>query len=163
MVTDDVDGRVTTTGSDFTAAVQQLCIDEAYRRRLAAGARATARKRFDPVTNANRLWALIEARASAPRGPFGYCTIDDLSPAALYLMSQGWAEADARTATSGVGSARLRSFIRGLSPVAAQVEGGLVQWRNAFPQDVLLRWMSALWHEASGADNIARAEFAGLR
>lgn len=162
MVTNGIDGRVTEDGVAFTAAIQELCDDYDARHRLGQAARATARDRFDPNKNAARLEAIIKARFEEPASGYGYVADHELTPAALYLISQGWEEEAAKSALLDGDRKALRDFAASLGTVAAKVEGGLIQWRNACPDDRNLRWLSAIWHEAVGADDIAKAEFAGL-
>ncbi|MEM1286673.1 MAG: glycosyltransferase family 4 protein [Pseudomonadota bacterium] len=162
MITDRIDGRVTTTGDDFTAAIQVLCDDEDARNRMGTAAKKTALDRFDPVKNADRMAQILDARALAPKSPYGYTVRKDLSPAALYLISQGWEEDVAVAALANDRRQDLERFAASLGHVAATVEGGLIQWRNACPDDANLRWMSGVWHEATGAHAIAHAEFASV-
>jgi|GEM_PF-4629498 len=163
MITHGHDGLVVQTGAAFTAALQRLCDDAALRHRLGQAARATAVSRFDPVRNAARMRDVLAARAKTPRSDFGFASKPDLKPAVVYLMSQGWVEAGAVAAVSGWSAGRrsdLERFAIGLSKVGAQVEGGLIHWRNTFPDDVVLRWMTGVWMHAAGDNETAKAEFA---
>ncbi|MEM1111628.1 MAG: glycosyltransferase [Pseudomonadota bacterium] len=165
MISNGKDGLVSSSGDGFVQAVQSLCDNKALRQRLGDGARASARRRFDPAVNAARMREAIGQRGAQARCHFGFSQAADLPASSLYLMSQGWTEAqagDAQACWQQGERQALADYATSLSEVAARVEGGLIQWRNAFPEDNVLRWLSASWHASAGDESTARAELAGL-
>lgn len=158
-----IDGAVAASGEDFTNAVQTLCDDPDLRERIGAAAKRTAMTKLAPAANALRMAQFLESRAKERKGPLGWTTRSELTPATVYLMSQGIAEDEARGMIENEDRLSLEAFAKALTETEARVEGGLIQWRNTHPGDPHLRSMSAAWHVFHGEAEIAVREYSGLK
>ena len=90
-----------------------------------------------------------------------------MTSGALFLVSQGWDEAEAADAVAAWMAGqddRLNDFALAASDNGFTVEGGIVHWRNHAPDDALLRAWSGQGLLRSGRPEAAQAEFdAALR
>lgn len=156
LVEDGVTGRVVGSPEAYTTALDQLARDPAERRRLGEAARRYVRQAFDPRRAAAAFAALYsrvmdlpkrEQRRFAPGLTAGerFARMLDAGEAP-FLRSMGGndPEADRQVAAA--------SFL------LAQGEGGILQFRNAYPQDPWLRHWSSLVLEAAGRFEAAARE-----
>jgi hypothetical protein len=165
-------GLVVSSAAQFTAAIERLYCDPALRCALGVAARKYAKAEFASHKHAARLAGVIEDAAVAPKRPLFerrsmLSDLVKLTPAALFLVSQGWPEdeaADAVTAWATDADDRLNAFAETASDACYKVEGGIVHWRNHQPTDPLLRSWSGYWLQRSGRHEEAKNEFdAALR
>jgi glycosyltransferase involved in cell wall biosynthesis len=172
FVENEKTGLVVSSAAEFSAAIERLYHDPALRVALGAAARAYAEAEFGSEKHPVRLAGVIEAAATAPKRPLfeGRSTSIDLArltPAGLFLVSQGWQEdeaADAVAAWAIDADDRLSAFAETASDAFYNVEGGVIHWRNHQPDDPLLRVWSGYWLRRSGRDQEAKNEFdAALR
>jgi glycosyltransferase involved in cell wall biosynthesis len=152
FVTDGKTGLVADSEHSFVAAIEHLHRNPDVRLALGRNARDHALKAFaveGPAADLTR--TLQDAAASAPRDPmdnFGPLASDDDCDAERFLVSQGWSPADAVAAVAdwqAGESDALERYAAALPDEAFQVEGGLLHWRNATPENALLRFWCALW------------------
>jgi glycosyltransferase involved in cell wall biosynthesis len=153
FVEDGVTGLVAADPESFGAPIERLYRDPALRARLGAAAREMARSAFDPRPHAERLLRLIEAALQVPKAPV-LAGGPDLSPAGLFLVSQGLSVETAREMardweTGSMAAALAR--IEGAPDDLFEVEGGILQWRNAMPGDPILAEWSRAWLAGRGA------------
>jgi glycosyltransferase involved in cell wall biosynthesis len=167
LVQNEKTGLVVSTPAEFTAAIERLYRDPILRSTLGAAARAHAKAEFGSDKHTARLAGVIEHAAAAGKRLLfiqSATSIDlgRLSPAALFLVSQGWSEdeaADAVAAWTADSDDRLSDFAEAASDACYKIEGGIVHWRNQEPGDPLLRAWSGYWLRRSGRHQDARSEF----
>jgi glycosyltransferase involved in cell wall biosynthesis len=172
FVENEKTGLVVSNAADFTAAIERLYHEPGLRRALGAAAKAHAESEFGSDKHAARLAGVIKGAMTSPKASLFMqrttsISLAHLTPAALFLVSQGWLEEEAADAvvawTAGNGD-RMSDFAEAASDVCFKVEGGIVQWRNHAPNDPLLRAWSGYWLRRSGRHQDARSEFeAALR
>jgi glycosyltransferase involved in cell wall biosynthesis len=172
LVENEKTGLVVSNAAEFTAAIERLYRDPDLRCALGAAAQAHAAVEFSLDKNAARLAGVIEDVARAEKRPLFVQRADAvdlgrLTPAALFLVSQGWPEDEAANAVAAWAAnadERLSEFAETASDVCYKVEGGIVHWRNHEPNDPLLRVWSGYWLRRSGNHQQATTEFdAALR
>ena len=167
LVQNGESGLVVPNAAGFTAAIERLYRDLRLRSALGAAAKSYAQAEFGSGKLAGHLARMIEHAAATPKRPLYIkrpTSIDlgQLTPAALFLVSQGWSEeeaADAVAAWVAGNDNRLSDFAQSASNICFTIEGGIVQWRNHEPNDSLLRVWSGHWLQRSGRDREARSEF----
>jgi hypothetical protein len=172
FVENEKTGLVVSNAEEFIAAIERLYRDPALRCALGSAARTYAEAEFDSDKHAARLAGVIEDAAAVAKRPLfaQHATSVDpgqLTGAGLFLVSQGWSEAEAADAAAAWVAGeddRLNDFATAASDVCFAVEGGIVHWRNHEPSDPLLRAWSGYWLQRSGRHQEARSEFdAALR
>lgn len=160
-------GLVAANEEDWAAAVDRLAADEVLRRRLGEQALQACRSRFDPATLAAAWVACVEAALGQPPRPRprlyadGTGTGAALFVAALgeragpFAVASGLADGDVAAAEEEIGRA---------TPVVTGGEGGIVHYRNTWPDDPVLRRWSGLVAAAAGRRDLADSELrAGAR
>jgi len=145
LVTDNETGLVVTTEDGYAEAIDRLAGDDGLRRHLGVNARRVARERFDPHRLA-AAWSNVLGEALArprrERPPLhGGSTGADLFIAALGEEAGPFA----RGASETVGEAEIAVIDHAIarsSPLVIGADGGLVHYRNTWPEDPLLdRWV----------------------
>jgi glycosyltransferase involved in cell wall biosynthesis len=167
FVENEKTGLVVSSPAQFTAAIERLYRDPELRIALGAAARTYAEAEFGSHKHVMRLAGVIEAASTTPKRPLFECgrtSIDlaRLSPAGLFLVSQGWQEdeaADAVAAWATDADNRLSAFAETANDAFYKVEGGVMHWRNHQPNDPLLRVWSGYWLRRTGRDREATDEF----
>lgn len=143
-------GLVCESERGYPAAIDRLASDDALRRTLGEAARDYARTAFDPVRNAARLRSLLEQVAAMPkraRPPMPGC---GLSGAGKFVSSLGGLAGDFAVSLDGEdvhGHDAVRGAderIAAANDVLARGEGGIIHYRNTYPDDAHLRLWSGL-------------------
>jgi glycosyltransferase involved in cell wall biosynthesis len=159
-------GLVAATEDEYASAIERLAFDPALRQRLGEGARRFARAAFDPIRwyragrrlllemmgELRRLRPPLSGAGESGAAAFVQSLGDQAGPFAISLAAPG-IYSDAQIAAAD-------REIAGVSPLLARGEGGVVHYRNAFPDDAHLRLWAGLVSGASGARTTALAEFA---
>jgi len=145
LVVDGETGLVATTEDGYAEGIDRLAGDDALRRRVGTNARRVARERFDPHRLA-AAWsdALAEALSmpKRERPPLH----EGATGAELFLAALGdeagpFATAASKTAGEAAIAAAEDAIARS-SAVVVGADGGLVHYRNTWPEDPLLnRWV----------------------
>jgi glycosyltransferase involved in cell wall biosynthesis len=158
-------GLVCATDADYPLAIERLAADDGLRRRLGAAAREFARRECDPVRNGVRFRAVFDAVAGLPvrvRDPLpGY----GQSAARRFVLALGemagpFAVSLGGSAESGPAAvAEADASIAAASAVLARSEGGVIHYRNSFPEDGFLRLWSGLIAAYGGDEETAAEEF----
>lgn len=143
LVADGETGLVATGENGYAAAVDRIAGDAALRRRLGENARVFARAEFAPARRARELQQLLREVMEGERRTRAVLPGAGESAAAGFvrmLGDQAGAFAAALGAAAG-GSAAAASDARiaSASALLARGEGGVVQHRNAHPDDPHLR------------------------
>ena len=158
-------GLVCATADEYAAAIERLSYDHALRLQLGEAARSHARTYFDPAPNAADLWTHFQDAARLPKRVRAPLSGRDLPAAARFVASLG--EKAGPFALSLVGTPRYTcqavkaadEAIGKSSAVLAQGEGGVIHYRNTYPDDALLRlWAGLIFRYAKDLTK-ARAEF----
>jgi glycosyltransferase involved in cell wall biosynthesis len=165
LVQHELTGLVCETENDYPRAIERLASDVGLRRRLGDAARDVARRHFDPVRNSMRFRTVFDAVAALPRR-----TRDPLpgrgdSAARRFVIGLG--EMGGPFAVSMQGApgyssrdvAQADTFIAQASEVLARSDGGLIHYRNMFPDDGFLRLWSGLVAAHAGDEAMAAREF----
>lgn len=158
-------GLVCENEADYPLAIDRLAGDPILRQRLGEAARAFAREYFDPVRNAARFHGIFESTLDLPKRPHVPLPGRDTSGAHRFVQSLGTlghAFETSLIADASISKDRLASAersIRHSSPVMTQGEGGIVHYRNTYPQDPHLHyWCGLISGHARDWDG-ARREF----
>ena len=164
FVEDGVTGLVVRTAEEFARAVERLHADPVERERLGENARVYAEENFDPEVLSLRLMEQLDEVCQKPKrslGPISQRDERGLLFAGLFLRSLGRPDhevaADLEAWRVGEGQ-QLDRAVAALPGAAFEMEGGLVQFRNASPDDPALRFWSGLWLLMRGRLQAARAE-----
>ena len=170
FVLNEKTGLVVSSAVEFSAALERLYHEPGLRFELGAAAKAHAEAEFGSHKHAARLADVVEDAAAGPRRPLfvrGSIDLCNLTPAALFLVSQGWSEEEADNAIAGWATGEddtFNDFAESATDACYKVEGGIVHWRNHEPDDPLLRAWSGHWLRRTGRHREARSEFdAALR
>lgn len=145
LVADGETGLVVTTDNGYAEAIDRLAGDDALRRRLGTTARRVARTRFDPHRLAAAWSDALETALSRPRRERSPLH-GGLTGAGLFLAALGDEAGPFATAASETAGeaeiAAAEDAIAGSSPVVVGADGGLIHYRNTWPEDPLLhRWV----------------------
>ncbi len=164
FVTHEVDGLIAADEAAFAAAIEDLYHHPGKRAALGRAARRTALAAFDTDRLAATLMDHVTATiASAPVRLADALGIGaSTSAAELFLLAQDWPAEAARSALAAweaCSGDALADYARGLGDDAFVVEGGVLHWRNQFPDDRLLRFFTAIFLERQGRLAEAQAEF----
>lgn len=155
-------GLVCQSEADYPAAIERLAKDGDLRRRLGDAARAHARDHFDPDRNAARFGHLFLSTLDSERQSPVPLPGRGQSGAKRFFKSlgpQGQAFKVSMAGREGYTAAELAAaddLIKRSSVVLANGEGGIVHYRQAYPQDPHLRLWCALTSMHAG--NTASAE-----
>ena len=143
-------GLVCASEHEYAAAIDRLASDEALRRKLGEAARDHARTAFDPVRNAARLRSLFEQVAAMPKRARPPMPGRGLSGAGKFVSSLGGLAGDFAVSVDGEevhGHDAVRGAderIAAANDVLARGEGGIIHYRNTYPDDAHLRLWSGL-------------------
>lgn len=156
LVEHEVTGLVAETEEEFSFAVARLASDPALTVELGLRARQYARREFDPARWTRKLRRIVadlceqepRRRAKLPVGA---------SAASGFVTSLG--EAGGHFGKSLLGEEVRDEQIAASSLVEANGEGGVVHYRNHFPDDPHLRLWSGLIAERAGANQLAAEEY----
>ncbi|QVL52796.1 MAG: glycosyltransferase family 4 protein [Cyanobium sp. M30B3] len=158
-------GLVCEHEADYPHAIDRLAGDPILRRRLGEAAHAFARETFDPVRNAARFHEIFETALSLRKRPHVPLPGRDAPGALRFVQSLGMLGhafqtslmADTSLSKDQIGAAE--DAIRHASPVMTQGEGGIVHYRNTYPQDPHLHYWCGLISLQAGNWDGARREF----
>jgi len=164
-------GLVCDREDDYPLAIEQLAEDAQLRRRLGDAAREFACDRFDHARNATRLHGIFDETAALPRRSRDLLPGANEAAARRFVRSLGDLAGPFATSVDAerkdlpaVGSADdIREAEEGIarsSAVLARGEGGIVHYRNTYPEDPHLRLWAGLIAEHAGDADTAAAEFA---
>lgn len=161
MVDHDLSGLVVDE-ADYPTAIDRLAGDAGLRARLGSGARSHAIRAFDPVPATHRFTALIDHLCAADRRSRSPLAGNGESAAGRFVRSLGSA-AGPLAVSLGVApgdQAAADQQIAASPTVLAHAEGGIVHYRNVYPDDPHLRLWSGLVAHHHGDHTLAAAEFA---
>ncbi len=158
-------GLVCEGEDDYPHAIDRLAEDASLRRRLGAAAQVYAREHFDPATNALRIRELFEATAALPRRSREPLPGLDAPAASRFVYSLGAVagpfaislEGAPRHSTDQIADAE--ETIAASSAVLARGEGGVIHYRNTFPDDPHLRLWAGLIARHNEDQRTAATEF----
>lgn len=162
LVDHECTGLVCESEAEYPAAVDRLASDDAFRRKLGAAARDHARQAFDPVRNAARFRSLFEQVAAMPKRVRPPMPGRDLPGAWKFVSSLGALAGDFAVSLDGEG-VHGRDAVRGAderiaaaNDVLARGEGGIIHYRNTYPDDAHLRLWSGLVARHRGGPDAGR-------
>lgn len=158
-------GLVCETEAEYAPMIERLASDIGLRRQLGDAARDFARRQFDPVQNSARFHAVFDAVAAVPRR--NREPLPGLGASAARRFVLGLGELAGPFVASLGGSpefprrvvAEADASIAKCSAVLARGEGGIIHYRNAFPDDGFLRLWSGLVAAHAGDRATAAREF----
>jgi hypothetical protein len=152
-------GLVCATESEYPQAIERLVRDAELRRRLGDAARDHAREAFDPVRNAARLRAMVESLAATPKRSRAPLEGAGLSGAGKFVASLGELAGPFAVSLEGATThscdavRNADSAIASSSDVVARGEGGVIHYRNTYPDDPHLRlWSGLIARHRGGPD-----------
>lgn len=141
LVEDGVTGVVVDSEDEYPAAIDRLAGDHRLRRRLGTDARRVARDRFDPHTLAARWAEVIDLALTLPRRQRPLLH-PGLSGSALFAAAMGDQAGPFRRSLDAPDDRSIDAEIAGSSPLVIGGDGGLVHYRNTWPEDRMLgRWV----------------------
>jgi glycosyltransferase involved in cell wall biosynthesis len=158
-------GLVCQSEADYPAAIRRLAGDDALRRRLGDAARDHARVHFDPDRNAARFGSIFRSVSEAPRRSPRPFPGRDTSGSRRFLESlgpQGHAFGVSLAGEQESSAAELAAAdcsIGQSSAVLTNGEGGIVHYRNAYPEDPHLRLWCGLTSLHTGKTASAERDF----
>lgn len=165
LISHERTGLVCRNEDEYPAAIDRLANDHALRRQLGDAARAHARNHFDPARNAADLWFHFTETARLPKRSRAPLPGRTLSAAARFVASLGEKAGPFALSLSGTPrhtpeAVKTADLEIGMSSaVLAQGEGGVIHYRNTYPDDALLRlWAGLIFRQAKNLAK-ARAEF----
>jgi glycosyltransferase involved in cell wall biosynthesis len=141
MVRHEITGLICESESDYPRAIERLAEDAELRRRLGEAAREFAREHFDPDRNAARFRHLFEFLHELPKREALPLPGLDEPGAQQFVRSLGSLGVDFEASFRGIPTSSATTLaaaersIRQSSPVMTQGEGGIVHYRNTYPQD----------------------------
>jgi glycosyltransferase involved in cell wall biosynthesis len=164
-------GLVCESEDEYPRAIERLAEDSELRRRLGDAARDFAHEHFDPARNAERLRTIFERAATLPRRNRDPLPGADETAAYRFVRSLGdMAGPFATSVNSGANDALAvrsagavadaQAAIARSSAVLARGEGGVIHYRNTYPEDAHLRLWAGLIARHAGDAATAAAEFA---
>ena len=152
FVTNGKTGLIAQNADEFVHAVEFLYRNPKKRLELGRDAAAYARDAFSVQPHVDRLIAILDQAAKQPPADlmlgFAPLKASDGRQAERFLVSQGWSPAEAVDAMRGWRDGRhgaIDRYTGRLSDDAFRVEGGVLHWRNTFPEDAALCIWSAIW------------------
>jgi glycosyltransferase involved in cell wall biosynthesis len=158
-------GLVCDTEDAYPRAIEQLAADPELRRRLGHAARDYAQRHFDPVRNSARFRAVFDAAAALPRRSRDPLPGRDASGARRFVLGLGNMAGPFVASLEGTPKfpshavADADAAIAASSAVLAKSEGGVIHYRNSFPDDGFLRLWSGLIAAHGGDTDMATREF----
>lgn len=158
-------GLVCDTADDYPRAIDRLASDAGLRQRLGEAARDVARYQFDPVRNGARFRAVFDAVVTEPRHTRAPLPGRWESAARRFVLALGELAGPFVASLEGAPRFPKRSVeeadaaIAHASDVLARSEGGVMHYRNEFPDDGFLRLWSGLITANAGDNATAAVEF----
>ncbi|MBK6741673.1 MAG: glycosyltransferase family 4 protein [Hydrogenophilales bacterium] len=156
-------GLLARTESEYVAALNRLVSDPALRRRLGEAARAYARRHFDPRRNAVAHWSQYRDTLRQAKRTRTRLQASCASRAGGFVQSLGEYAGAFATSLRGTGAPadldRAHRVIAHANPLLSQGEGGVLHYRNAYPEDPHLRFWAALLLQQARRCDQAEAEF----
>lgn len=137
LVEEGVTGRVVETPRAYTQAIDELCRNPAERRRLGDNARAFARVAFDPQRAVTALAALCGQLLQRPKRERAWPHDGD-TPADWFVAALGEHSDPFARSVQGA-DANAEAEIAASSALLSRGEGGIIHYRNAYPDDPHLR------------------------
>ena len=159
LVEDGRTGLVVTSEDEYVAAVERLARDPDTRRRLGQAAAEFIRSQFSMAAGGRRFDAVYQALLQAPKqervlaGP-GL----DAPPAARFVAALGAAAPEFGRSLVGP-DADAERHIAAVSTLLVSGEGGVMHYRNTYPDDPYLRFWAGLVLLGQGRTDGARREF----
>lgn len=168
LVHDGVTGLVVGE-EDYSAAIDRVLADPGLRTLLGDAARDWARTTLDPARGNAQVVAVYRALLDGPKRDRAPITGADDPPAVGFIGALGGPDGDAARPfaisygliAGDVGAAD--RMIAESPPVFAGGEGGIVHYRNTYPDDPYLRWWSALVAQHAADVELAENEAAAAR
>lgn len=165
LISHERTGLVCMSEDEYPAAIDRLANDHELRLRLGNAARAYARAHFDPARNAAELWCHFKETARLPKRRRAPLPGRNLSAAARFVASLGEKAGPFALSLAGTTHHTQEAVcaadvaIGKSSAVLAHGEGGVIHYRNAYPNDALLRlWAGLISRQARDLAR-ARIEF----
>jgi glycosyltransferase involved in cell wall biosynthesis len=158
-------GLVCQSESEYPTAIERLATDATLRAALGTAARRFASDHFDSRRNATRFFKVFDEVSALPKRAWVPLPGRDGTGAEHFVQSLGHLGGDFATSLAGPSTDDIRAVLAaddsicGASAVLAQGEGGVVHYRNTYPQDPHLRLWSGHVLMAAGRDTAARQEF----
>ncbi len=165
LVAHERTGLVCETEDEYPRAIERLAADASLRLRLGSAASEFARRQFDPVRNSARFRAAFEAVAALPRRAREPLPGRGESAAQRFVLGLGEMGGPFAVSLAGTPGYSTRAVanadasIAQASEVLARSEGGIIHYRNTFPEDGFLRLWSGLVAAQAGGDVTATSEF----
>lgn len=153
FVDDGRTGIVAKGGDEFVAAIERLYHDPDLRTRLGRAAQAYALNAFNPAAHVARMLEVLIETRSVEKRPFGSGLFETdgnqkASPAVRFLVSQEMIPEAAHSLVNGVSSSQEEAAIAYAAHASDnlfRLEGGILQWRNAHPEDPVLNLWAQIW------------------
>jgi glycosyltransferase involved in cell wall biosynthesis len=159
LVQDGVTGLVVETEDEYCRAVEYLYRHPEARVSLGRNARAWVREHRSDAAAARRLERLYARLMDEPKRSRIWPGLPaDASPAEHFVEAMGDA-APQFAATLGATDREAERAIGQAASALAHGEGGVVHYRNAYPEDPHLRFWTGLVLRGHGRDEEARREF----
>ena len=144
LVEDGETGLVVRSKSEYRAAIEFLYHHPQERQRLGRNARAYVQKHFDPKNAGPELDSLVRQLLKHPKRNRPWRGLGaDASPSERFIESLG-DRASAFKASREGPNREAEHQIAAASPLLAQGEGGIVHYRNTYPEDPFLRFWAGL-------------------
>ncbi len=161
MVRDGETGIVVNTEEQYIQAIRFLYANPAERRRLGANARAFARKTFDPAASIQRLNEIFERMMEQPKkNRIWPDTGERASDWFVHSLGQQSVLFDRSRRGKTMSDRTSADLLIARSPVVLTGgQGGIIHWRNTYPEDPWLRYWSGLVLWQTGDFTKAQVEF----
>ena len=146
LVQDGETGLVVRTPAEYTQAVEYLYRRPDERARMGANARSFVQAHFAPDTTARRFDDIYRELLAQPKRARAWGAGGE-SPAQQFAEALGPAAGDFVTSMSATDLEICRAAdarIAAASPLLSGGEGGIIHYRNTFPQDGWLRYWAGL-------------------
>jgi len=147
LVQNGVSGLVVDDTDAYRAAIEALYDQPDMRRRLSQGAMDFARTHFDGAIAAVQFNDVYQQMMETPKHERLWPASDDPMPSGRFIESLG-TTADcfvrSKTAVDAAVLCAADAKIANATPLLAHGEGGIMHYRNTYPDDAYLRYWSAL-------------------
>ncbi len=161
-------GLVVQTEVDYRAALEQLYRQPDLRRRLGQQAQDYAHANFDGRRTAEQFNAIYKAMMEQPKHVPVWIATEDATPSGWFIDALGTTAAPfiaSKTSADTDAAYTADQWIAAALPLLANGEGGIVHYRNAYPEDPWLHYWTALVligqqrHEAARRELDAAAHY----
>lgn len=166
LVEHGVSGLIVHTADEYRASIEWLHDNPGERLRLAEGAKVWARARFDGTTLARQFDTVFGAMMETPKRERAWPHREDATPSGHFIESLGEAGAAfavSKTASDPGVQAAADRRIAASSLLLANGEGGILHYRNTYPDDPYLRYWTTLVLIGQGRHEAARREWAAAQ